>query len=62
MIRYRPYVCLNNNQPPAGASKAGGGLWPEQRAPTKGGDNDNDKEEGLSTLDEESTSDNWGKS
>jgi hypothetical protein len=61
MIRYRP-ACLNNNQPPAGALKAGGGLQPEKWATTKGEDIDDNKEEGLLTLDKESTSKNRGKS
>ncbi len=51
---------LDNNQPPTGALKVGSGLQPERRATTKGDVNDNNKEEGLSTSDEESRSDGKG--
>jgi hypothetical protein len=40
--------------------KVGSGLQPERRATTKGDVNDNNKEEGLSTSDEESRSDGKG--
>ncbi len=45
----------HNNQPLTGASEADGGLQPAQRATTKGEDNDNNEEEGSSTLDMESS-------
>jgi hypothetical protein len=61
MICYHP-ACLNDNQPPAGALKAGGGVQPEQWATTKGEDIDKNKEEGLLTLDEDSTSETGGNS
>ncbi len=42
--------------------KGGGGLQPEWWAMTMGEDNDDDKEEGLSTFDKESSSENGDKS